>query len=182
MKLNRNSYIFIKKNAFESVICETAAILPRPQCVKLRIKMQLEQHRLWTYDFDAWLETESSVKSSNSSSIVLSGKILFHQTRRNSYPTTQHWVMLLPTNHNKITLSTIILNSMIVVDLIAKCYKPLIAYLTISIGHVSPQPLLGWLVPYHVMKSLKLIWWSGTCRWILRVLDHQRVAVTWLRR
>ena len=37
--------------------------------------MQLEQHRLWTYDFDAWLETESSVKSSNSSSIVLSCKI-----------------------------------------------------------------------------------------------------------
>ena len=31
--LNRNSNIFIQENAFESVICETAAILSRPQCV-----------------------------------------------------------------------------------------------------------------------------------------------------
>ena len=28
---------FKKKNAFESVVCETAAILPRPQCVNLNI-------------------------------------------------------------------------------------------------------------------------------------------------
>ena len=32
--LNRNWYIFIQENAFESVLCETAAILSRPQCVK----------------------------------------------------------------------------------------------------------------------------------------------------
>ena len=32
--LNRNSNIFIQENAFESVVCETAAILSRPQCVK----------------------------------------------------------------------------------------------------------------------------------------------------
>ena len=31
--LNRNSYIFIQENAFETVICEMAAILCRPQCV-----------------------------------------------------------------------------------------------------------------------------------------------------
>ena len=31
--LNRNSNIFIQENAFESVVCETAAILSRPQCV-----------------------------------------------------------------------------------------------------------------------------------------------------
>ena len=30
---NRNSDIFIQENAFESVICEMAAILSRPQCV-----------------------------------------------------------------------------------------------------------------------------------------------------
>ena len=30
---NRNSNIFIQENAFESVVCETAVILSRPQCV-----------------------------------------------------------------------------------------------------------------------------------------------------
>ena len=29
---NRNSNIFIQENAFESVVCETASILSRPQC------------------------------------------------------------------------------------------------------------------------------------------------------
>ena len=32
--LNRNANIFIQENAFESVVCETAVILSRPQCVK----------------------------------------------------------------------------------------------------------------------------------------------------
>ena len=31
---NRNSNIFIQENAFESVVCEMAAMLSRPQCVK----------------------------------------------------------------------------------------------------------------------------------------------------
>ena len=31
---NRNSNIFIHENAFESIVCEMAAILSRPQCVK----------------------------------------------------------------------------------------------------------------------------------------------------
>ena len=34
--LNRNSNIFIQENAFESVVCETVAILSRPQCVKAK--------------------------------------------------------------------------------------------------------------------------------------------------
>ena len=32
--LNRNWYIFIQENAFENIVCVTAAILSRPQCVK----------------------------------------------------------------------------------------------------------------------------------------------------
>ena len=32
--LNRNSYLFIQENAFKDVVCEKAAILSRPQCVK----------------------------------------------------------------------------------------------------------------------------------------------------
>ena len=32
--LNRNTNIFIQENAFESVVCQMAAILSRPQCVK----------------------------------------------------------------------------------------------------------------------------------------------------
>ena len=35
--LNQNQYIFIQENAFESVVCEMAAILSQPQCVKLSI-------------------------------------------------------------------------------------------------------------------------------------------------
>ena len=31
---NKNSYIFIKENAFETVVCEVAAILSRLQCVQ----------------------------------------------------------------------------------------------------------------------------------------------------
>ena len=34
-KRNENSYIFIQENAFESVVCETASILSRPQCVNV---------------------------------------------------------------------------------------------------------------------------------------------------
>ena len=33
---NRNSNIFINKNAFEDVVCEMVSILSRPQCVKVR--------------------------------------------------------------------------------------------------------------------------------------------------
>ena len=33
---NRNSYIFIQENVFKNVVCETAAILSRPQCVKVK--------------------------------------------------------------------------------------------------------------------------------------------------
>ena len=33
MKFNRNSNIFVQENAFESVVCEMAVILSRPQCV-----------------------------------------------------------------------------------------------------------------------------------------------------
>ena len=32
-QFNRNLYIFIQENAFEIVVCETAAILSRPQSV-----------------------------------------------------------------------------------------------------------------------------------------------------
>ena len=38
MNINRNYNVFIQENAFESVVCETAAILPRPQCVKTQVK------------------------------------------------------------------------------------------------------------------------------------------------
>ena len=46
--LNRNSNIFIQENAFESVVCETAAILSRPQYVNLndailKIKLTYQQ-------------------------------------------------------------------------------------------------------------------------------------------
>ena len=43
--LNRNSNIFIQENAFGSVVCETAAILSRPQCV----------NRTRYFTFDWWV-------------------------------------------------------------------------------------------------------------------------------
>ena len=35
MIFNRNSYFFIQENAFGYVVCETSAILSRPQCVNV---------------------------------------------------------------------------------------------------------------------------------------------------
>ena len=37
---NRNSYVFIKENAFENVVWKMAAILSRPQCVKVSFRCQ----------------------------------------------------------------------------------------------------------------------------------------------
>ena len=34
---NQNFNIFIQENAFQSIVCEMVSILPRPQCVKLRV-------------------------------------------------------------------------------------------------------------------------------------------------
>ena len=42
--LNRNFNIFIQENAFESVVCETGAILSRPQCVKV---MKVMNECIW---------------------------------------------------------------------------------------------------------------------------------------
>ena len=43
--LNQNSNIFIQENVFESVVCEMAAILSRPQCVKRSFIVQNKQWR-----------------------------------------------------------------------------------------------------------------------------------------
>ena len=43
--LKRNSYIFIQENAFENIVCEMAAILSRPQCVKLVPIMAIANQR-----------------------------------------------------------------------------------------------------------------------------------------
>ena len=60
-KIYQNYNIFIQPNAFKSFVCELAAILSRPQCVKLHIKA--ESHPLVgiTYDcnvfcFDSCLD------------------------------------------------------------------------------------------------------------------------------
>ena len=45
--LNRNSNIFIQENAFASIVCETVAILSRPQCVKLYIEYAYVCGVLW---------------------------------------------------------------------------------------------------------------------------------------
>ena len=46
--LNRNSNIFIHENAFESVVCEMATILSRPQCVKSREIMHAPTYWLFS--------------------------------------------------------------------------------------------------------------------------------------
>ena len=51
---NRNSESFIQENVFESVVCEMAAILSRPQCVKiwaLEYSMQSRSGPPFTNDF-----------------------------------------------------------------------------------------------------------------------------------
>ena len=49
---NRNSNIFIQENAFESVVCEIAAILSRPQCVTVRKRLAAEITMLYRVYID----------------------------------------------------------------------------------------------------------------------------------
>ena len=49
--LNQNSYIFIQENAFEKVVCEMAAILSRPQCVKAICVFYV-----WIYALLEWVD------------------------------------------------------------------------------------------------------------------------------
>ena len=51
LNFNRNSNIFIQENAFESVVCEMAAMLSRPQYVNLTSlvnTLQLRLKQLWS--------------------------------------------------------------------------------------------------------------------------------------
>ena len=73
--LNRNSNIFIQENAFESVVCETAAILSRPQCVKLNkllnrrhkssceaaVMCYAERQQTMVYEQSTWIEFKCSI-------------------------------------------------------------------------------------------------------------------------
>ena len=60
---NRNYNIFIQENAFESVVCERAAILSRPQCVKTRVTVRKRQillkicNSFVTCDLENWWMT-----------------------------------------------------------------------------------------------------------------------------
>ena len=45
---NRNSNIFIQENAFESDVCETVAILSRPQCVNASHQMSSLDQSYWS--------------------------------------------------------------------------------------------------------------------------------------
>ena len=57
--LKRNSYIFVQENSFVNVVCEIAAILPRPQCLDIPVidahmySQEMDQHisyflyRIW---------------------------------------------------------------------------------------------------------------------------------------
>ena len=58
--LNRNSNIFIQENAFVSVVCETAAILSRPQCIK-RCRFFQSGHRNLAEPHDTIIVGESTV-------------------------------------------------------------------------------------------------------------------------
>ena len=50
----QNSYIFIQEHSFENVLCETAAILSWPQCVKLPLK--LRHGEVFTYCYFMWMQ------------------------------------------------------------------------------------------------------------------------------
>ena len=44
---NRNSYIFIQENTFETVVCGIAAMLSRPHCVKNKHSHNDSLHQRW---------------------------------------------------------------------------------------------------------------------------------------
>ena len=47
--LKRNSYIFVQEYAFENIVCEMAAILSRPECVKCHQPNEPE----WQYSYNS---------------------------------------------------------------------------------------------------------------------------------
>ena len=53
--LYRNSNIFIQENAFESVVCETAAIFSRPQCVNKTNMLIMVRHYLLGVSLKVWI-------------------------------------------------------------------------------------------------------------------------------
>ena len=64
---NKYSYFFVQENAFENVICEKAAILSQPQCVK---EQHLEMTRAHTgshfyCDFSEWKPLDFHSEKSN---------------------------------------------------------------------------------------------------------------------
>ena len=58
----RNSYIFIQENAFQNVVRKMAAILSRPQCVKLETIGELTHHSIWQWRWThkTWYKTARS--------------------------------------------------------------------------------------------------------------------------
>ena len=59
---NQNFNIFIQENAFESVVCEMAAMLSRPQCVK-RGNEQYGVSRFIAYMGDVFVGQRENIHS-----------------------------------------------------------------------------------------------------------------------
>ena len=64
--LNKNSSIFVRKNAFENIVCEMVAILARPQYVNLKLHMTLSnptviRYRKWITVVGHWTTFQSQV-------------------------------------------------------------------------------------------------------------------------
>ena len=54
--LNRNSYIFIQENAFESVVWKTAAILSQPRCVKAQCTSIMANEAVSGLGISNWID------------------------------------------------------------------------------------------------------------------------------
>ena len=62
MKFDQNSNILIQENAFESFVCEMAAILSRPQCVKHDLIFSTQMFQSKTEQFKDSLRKTKQLK------------------------------------------------------------------------------------------------------------------------
>ena len=88
--LKQNSYIFIKKNSFQNVVCEMTASWSRPQCVK--------NPTVWLDDSIIRSTQFAYVSSMYHNWLICKQWLEFHVTRYPPMPSmgqwTEHWCLL----------------------------------------------------------------------------------------
>ena len=126
---NLNSNIFTHENGFESVVCEMAAILSWPQCVKLTPEPKLHSHSSYMYEFQVSITGISHVSRLNEF-------IFSHQTVHHSGYISHTW-------YRKPLVSFIFLRPLeLLSDIEGRLlYNPSLVAVGLSVGYETWSPI-----------------------------------------